>query len=426
MDFTCLFRVERYNSYGKFFCTVKAITEPITQPYTEIKSIVGTRLPGKESDKLLDDNEVDAFEADNMVINFVPRGIQSFFPGLKRLELTGCGLKEIYRKDLSGLINLTLVDFSSNELKVLPNDLFVDTPELEAMSFEENLLANVNSKLLEPVKGTLNMVNFQNNPGVNVLFREDLSDFDDYNESLNEQGICSCIEDLIELLDKDTSRKTQSNDHLKKYEELLESGSMSDVVLKVEDKVFKSHKLILATQSPVFGSLFNGNQEQSPIINIIDVSAAAVEEFLKFIYTGKIDKIVNEKELCILATKYEIPKLKKSCENIILEGLNFKNAAEVLEYAKLNNLDTLIRAASIVLDLPISPTEPEAKYQEENQSQESKHESPKEEEFKSDKSPKKRELESSESPKEEESDDTPNKKRKLEALEIEKPANVSK
>ena len=358
MEVTCEYKLVPWFDVTRYVCYVSSGS--VTQPRTQITKFIGNHIENRTNEN------VDAINIKNLVVNFFPRGIPNVFTaGIVNLKLHDCGLKEICGKDLQGLSLLQSVNFDCNKLRRLPDDLFIDTPRLVWISFDSNLLVSLTSKLLEPIEANdVQKVSFQNNPSINACYNKKRKhgrryDYDDHDDRYD-------LENLKEEIDRNCCVKRtldKSKDHYDGIAEHLKTGNLSDVVLKTGKKEFKAHKLILSLQSSVFAALFASKKKSDKII-ISDVSAAAVEQFLTFINTGKVRNVVNLKDLFILASKYEISKLKEFCEDIIVDELNDSNASEMLELGKRYKSGTLIRAANDLLE-PESGSEGEEEEEEE-------------------------------------------------------------
>lgn len=72
--------------------------------------------------------------------------------------------------------------------------------------------------------------------------------------------------------------------------QLYFSGDHSDLTLIVNERRFKTHKLILAAQSKFFQAMLFGNFEESSKteIELRDIPAVGFDETLKYIYTGQL------------------------------------------------------------------------------------------------------------------------------------------
>lgn len=117
------------------------------------------------------------------------------------------------------------------------------------------------------------------------------------------------------------------------FEKLLEDEKYSDTKLIVGNKEFKVHKCILAARSPVFSAMFECNMKEKieNSVEITDVEPDLMKEVLRFIYTGKVNRMENmEKDLFRVADKYDLNRLKMLCEEAITNDLTVDNIAEIL------------------------------------------------------------------------------------------------
>ena len=97
---------------------------------------------------------------------------------------------------------------------------------------------------------------------------------------------------------------------------MLTNQVLTDVTLKVKDKEFKAHKLILAAASPVFDAMFKeGTREhQESCVNILDIDSDVFDVFLRYLYSGQVDQLDEMvSDLLAAADKYEVQPLKEVC-----------------------------------------------------------------------------------------------------------------
>ena len=73
----------------------------------------------------------------------------------------------------------------------------------------------------------------------------------------------------------------------------LSTQEYTDVTLSCGEKEFQCHKLILASRSPVFRTMFEEvmKRKESGKIEIKDEKVEVIEEVLKYIYTGTAPNI---------------------------------------------------------------------------------------------------------------------------------------
>eukprot|EP00092_Neocalanus_flemingeri_P022975 GFUD01024907.1.p1 GENE.GFUD01024907.1~~GFUD01024907.1.p1 ORF type:complete len:344 (-),score=84.70 GFUD01024907.1:66-1097(-) len=114
---------------------------------------------------------------------------------------------------------------------------------------------------------------------------------------------------------------------LKDMKSIMKLEDCSDLKIVCSGKVFKCHKNILSARSTVFKNMLSGEtlENLNGEVPIEDSSAEAVEEMLKYIYTGEIpdsDKLdVLSIELLHLAEKYHLDSLKFACGGSIASSL---------------------------------------------------------------------------------------------------------
>eukprot|EP00092_Neocalanus_flemingeri_P095181 GFUD01121090.1.p1 GENE.GFUD01121090.1~~GFUD01121090.1.p1 ORF type:complete len:361 (-),score=82.37 GFUD01121090.1:66-1148(-) len=114
---------------------------------------------------------------------------------------------------------------------------------------------------------------------------------------------------------------------VKDMKSIMKLEDISDLVIVCHGKVFKCHKTILCARSDVFKKMLSGDtlENLNREVPIEDSSAEAVDEMLKYIYTGEIpdyDKLgVLNIELLHLAEKYHLDPLKFACGGSIVTSL---------------------------------------------------------------------------------------------------------
>ncbi len=97
---------------------------------------------------------------------------------------------------------------------------------------------------------------------------------------------------------------------------------LTDAELQVGKKIFKVHRAIISSRSPVFTELFNTSTVESVTgkVRIDDgVNPDAFKEFLFFLYTGELKVSANSQSLLKLAEKYQVESLIEICRAAIQE-----------------------------------------------------------------------------------------------------------
>ncbi|XP_071035267.1 TD and POZ domain-containing protein 4-like [Parasteatoda tepidariorum] len=129
------------------------------------------------------------------------------------------------------------------------------------------------------------------------------------------------------------------------FENIFISKKNSDVIIRAEKEKFFAHKFILRTRSPVFDTMFEQNmlENQSNVVDIVDMDAKTVNDFLKFLYTGTVDimDLESAKKLLLAADKYHVPSLVDECANFMKPIISVINVCEIISIADLVNCKSL-------------------------------------------------------------------------------------
>ncbi|XP_049769761.1 poly [ADP-ribose] polymerase tankyrase-like [Schistocerca cancellata] len=129
---------------------------------------------------------------------------------------------------------------------------------------------------------------------------------------------------------------------------LLESGEGADVTLVVGTSQLPVHSFVLAARSPVFAATFRNDMKEgrSRRIEITDVREAVLRQLLRFVYTDETPQLASmAAELLAASDKYDLPLLKKRCEQQLAQGLTVDNAAATAVLAVLHSCSRLESAA---------------------------------------------------------------------------------
>lgn len=329
MEISCAFKNQIGTDYKlgcRYVCEVTSAI--IVQPNTRVKAYIGVHLLGQT------DDDVEAISFSHVLVRFFPRGLHKIFPNLKAVYMKGCGLKQISKKDLSGLENLLTLNIDSNQLKSLPRDLFDNMKKLQHVSFSGSQLARVDSRMLEPILwNDLSLVSFCGNANNYAIF--------DPSYPLSVSSVQQMISEIdanftkpIEEDENETSMQSFAKSFLKGFEKLWRSGKFSDFVIIVNGtREFRVHKNVLAIQSSVFAAMFENELNLKNSIEINDFSSEAFEEFLRYIYTGEIPDDTNAMEIFAISGLYEVTELRNVCEEMVLGNLDQTNALEAFSLA---------------------------------------------------------------------------------------------
>ena len=91
---------------------------------------------------------------------------------------------------------------------------------------------------------------------------------------------------------------------------------LTDVELRAGDRMFYAHRAILSARSSVFAAMFGNDTSDTGIIEIEDIGAEVFEDFLVFLYTGRLRTTKSLEQLWVAANKYNVKTLEHISEPI--------------------------------------------------------------------------------------------------------------
>ncbi|XP_058794978.1 kelch-like protein 18 [Phymastichus coffea] len=137
--------------------------------------------------------------------------------------------------------------------------------------------------------------------------------------------------------------------HLTNLNNMRLSGKLCDVIIKVKDKEFPSHKVILAANLKYFETMFLNSFQESKlnVVNMQDVEEAYLEAFISFAYTGEIILTdINALGLLEVANYLGEEGIKESCIELLKMHLRKEEAYKAYKLANLIGCCSLKNAAT--------------------------------------------------------------------------------
>lgn len=114
--------------------------------------------------------------------------------------------------------------------------------------------------------------------------------------------------------------------------DLLENDKLVDCVLKIKDKEFPCHRLVLCACSSYFRSIFLSDLDESKKKEIVleDVEPGVMGLVLKYLYTSKINVTEhNVQDIFAVANIYQIPSIFTVCVSFLQKRLSLSNCLAV-------------------------------------------------------------------------------------------------
>ncbi|XP_070842160.1 kelch-like protein 40b [Chaetodon trifascialis] len=114
--------------------------------------------------------------------------------------------------------------------------------------------------------------------------------------------------------------------------DLLENDKLVDCVLKIKDKEFPCHRLVLCACSSYFRSILLSDLEESKKREIVleDVEPGVMGLILKYLYTSKINVTEqNVQDIFAVANMYQIPSIFTVCVSFLQKRLSLSNCLAI-------------------------------------------------------------------------------------------------
>ena len=124
------------------------------------------------------------------------------------------------------------------------------------------------------------------------------------------------------------------------FEQLFNTGRMSDITLTLKKQKIKAHKNILSARSQVFADMFEIDGRGSPLesLKIEDCEPEVFKAMLRFLYTDEMEETEEmAKKLLPIAKKYQVQLLQFKCEDTLTKNISTENCAEILLLADMQD-----------------------------------------------------------------------------------------
>lgn len=131
--------------------------------------------------------------------------------------------------------------------------------------------------------------------------------------------------------------------------ELLNENKFIDCTLKVGDRSFPCHKLILAACSPYFRELYfsdDGKEGDKKEVVLENLDPSVMEMIINYMYTAEMDITDdNVHEVLAVANRLQIPSVFTVCVNYLQKKLSQRNCLAIYRLGVMLNCQRLAAAA---------------------------------------------------------------------------------
>lgn len=122
--------------------------------------------------------------------------------------------------------------------------------------------------------------------------------------------------------------RDNSNDAFECLAEFRDQGRLCDILLCVDNKEIRAHRVILAAVSPYFRAMFLGKLAESKENRVVlyDFDAGAMESIVQYAYTGRVEiDEFNVQSLLYASALLQIDEVKQACCKFLLKVLDVCN-----------------------------------------------------------------------------------------------------
>lgn len=132
--------------------------------------------------------------------------------------------------------------------------------------------------------------------------------------------------------------------------ELLNENKFVDCTLKVGDRCFPCHRLIMAACSPYFRELFfteDGKEvENTKEVVLDDVNPTILDMIIKYLYSAEIDLTdENVQDIIAVANRFQIPSVFTVCVNYLQKKISMSNCMAIFRMGLVLSCPRLAIAA---------------------------------------------------------------------------------
>lgn len=131
---------------------------------------VVTSINGKVG-SFYDNQKVEKLHINSRGLQFMPKGLDKFFPDLEAIWIENSELRTIEQDDLKPFSSLKDLYMVNNKIDKLDSDLFQFNPELRAIQFNANKIKFIGRNILSPLP-RLDQADFSNNDCINKFAYE--------------------------------------------------------------------------------------------------------------------------------------------------------------------------------------------------------------------------------------------------------------
>jgi kelch-like protein 12 len=122
--------------------------------------------------------------------------------------------------------------------------------------------------------------------------------------------------------------------------QLRQNRILCDIILKIENKEYYAHKIILAACSDYFCAMFTNEMKEKDLqtIELQGITANTMDILLDCIYSDKVlFTMENVQEILPAAALLQLNEIQRGCEDFLKNQLDPQNCLGIASFAELHN-----------------------------------------------------------------------------------------
>lgn len=120
---------------------------------------------------------------------------------------------------------------------------------------------------------------------------------------------------------------------------------ISDIEIRIKNRIFRCHKAVLIAMSPYFKTMFTIGMAESKAkrIDLQDIDEIPFEKFLEFIYKGNmtLENLEDCVEMLRIGALFQVESIQETCEESLIEQVKIDNCVEMFRLSYLYNCQKL-------------------------------------------------------------------------------------
>lgn len=285
---------DRFNALGSVYQCKVTMKSTVDKDQSNITNVTQNHLPEKTN------KDVTFLAIRYRNLQMIPKGIESYFPNLKGIDVSVNKIKAICKDDLKAFPSLYYIDLYNNELTTLEGDLFVSTPNLQFINFGDNQIKIIGKNTFKPLK---NLKELYFHDGSNCI--SDWATWRIEVETLISKltDRCSPRTEMVQKVsDSQEDEMVQNDDTCNSMEENIE-----DLKNLIESLGKKTDSLMNALKNQVDSSGSKAESKMDSLKTQIETSLEGLK--------NQIDSSEKKNELKLNSLKTQIEYVKEKLEN---------------------------------------------------------------------------------------------------------------